>query len=57
MRTIFAESAAEFPDLLQLQSNNIAVGKRLTTKAVKKKRKKQAGFVRSKKINLMILRD
>lgn len=43
--------------MLQLQGNNIAVGKRLTTKAVKKKRKKQAGFVRSKKINLMILRD
>lgn len=43
--------------MLQLQSNSIAVGKRLTTKAVKKKRKKQAEFVRSKKINLMILRD
>jgi len=40
-----------------LQSNNIAAGKRLTTKIVEKKRKKEPGFVRSKIINLMILRD
>lgn len=39
LRIVFAESAAKFPDLLQLQSNNIAVGKRLTTKIVEKKRK------------------
>jgi len=40
-----------------LQSNNITAGKRLTTKIVEKKRKEEAGFVRSKRINLMILRD
>lgn len=44
--------------MLQLQSNNIAVGKRLTTKTLKKKRKKPGWICKmKKKINLMILRD
>lgn len=47
----------------QSQSNSIAVGKRLTTKAVKKKRKEKKrttnpGWIcQIKKRNLMILRD
>lgn len=49
LRTIFAESAAKLPDLLQLQSNNIAAGKRLTTKIVEKKRKKRGWICQIKK--------